>query len=155
MNKKHVLITAAALCSVVVIATAGMVGFYLGQQSIDLSGMAAVETVVAQAPEAASITIPGFDRMTIKAGETVQEAALYNPENNECYFVLSLYMPDGAEIYHSSKLAPGETLDTIEMARPLEAGTYEGATLRYACYDFDDLKPLNGADINFILEVTP
>jgi hypothetical protein len=69
--------------------------------------------------------------------------------------VLSLYMPDGTEIYHSSKLAPGETLDTIEMARPLEAGTYEGATLRYACYDFDDLKPLNGADINFILEVTP
>jgi hypothetical protein len=155
MKKRQILIIVAALCSVAAITASGAIGFQLGQQSVDVSGAAAVETMVAQAPEAGSIAIPGFDRMSVKAGETVQEATLYNPEANECYFVLSIYMPDGTEIYHSSKLAPGETLDSIELARPLEAGTYEDATLRYACYDFDDLKPLNGAEINFILEVKP
>jgi hypothetical protein len=155
MNKKQIMITAVSICSVAIIAAAGAIGFYFGQQAAYVSNAPAVETVVAQAPEMGSIAIPGFDRLTMKAGETKQEVTLYNPQQNECYFVLSMYLSDGAEIFHSSKLAPGETLDSIELTRPLEAGTYEGVTLRYTCYAFDDLKPLNGADINFKLEVEP
>lgn len=154
MKKKHILIAAAALCAVAAIAGAGAIGFHLGQQTA-ITAPASVETVLAQAQDVGSIAIPGFDRMTIKAGQTAQEVILYNPEKNECYFVLTMYLPDGSEIYHSSKLAPGEKLESFELERPLASGTYEGATLRYACYDFEDLDPLNGADIKFKLEVEP
>ena len=154
MKKKHILIAAAALCTVAVIAGAGAVGFHLGQQAA-ITAPASMETVLAQGQNMGAISVPGFDRMIVKAGKTEQEAALFNPQGNDCYFVLTMYLPDGSEIYHSSKLAPGEKLEKIELERALEAGTYDGATLRYACYAFDDLKPLNGADINFRLEVEP
>lgn len=151
MNKKLIII--ASVCSLAVIAVVGAVGFHFGQQSA--ANSAAVETVVAQAQRTSSITIPGFDSLTMKEGQTTQKVTLYNPQQNKCYFVLSMYLQDDKEIFHSSKLAPGEKLDTIELRQPLKAGTYEGAKLRYSCYAFDDLQPLNGADINFKLEVEP
>lgn len=154
MSKKYILIVAAALCSVAMIAVAGGVGFHLGQQTV-VDAPTSTEMVVAQGQEAGSIAIPGFDRMILKAGKTEQKAALFNPGENECYFVLGIYLPDGTEIFRSSKLAPGEALESIELKQPLEAGAHDGATLRYTCYAFDDLSPLNGADVNFRLEVEP
>ena len=96
MKKRQILIIMAALCSVAAITASGAIGFQLGQQSVDVSGAAAVETMVAQAPEAGSIAIPGFDRMSVKAGETVQEATLYNPEANSGIF--SVISVDSFEI---------------------------------------------------------
>jgi len=153
MNKKQIMIAVASVCSIAIIGAAGAIGFYFGQQSN--SSMAAVETVVIQAQKTPSIAIPGFDSLTMKEGQADQKVKLYNPEQNKCYFVLSIYLQDGKEIFHSSKLAPGEELNKIKLAQPLKAGTYKGAKLRYYCYDFEDLQPLNGADINFTLEVKP
>jgi hypothetical protein len=156
MKSKAFRVALVAVCGAVVVLGAGTMGFYFGRDSVDVgAATAAMEATIAQAPDMGSIAIPGFDRLTLAAGEMEQTVAFYNPEKNECYFVLTMYLPDMTEIYHSSKLAPGESLESIVLPGPLEEGVYEGATLRYACYSFDDLQPLNGADVNFVLEVTP
>ena len=86
-------------------------------------------------------------------GKTLQEVRLYNPPANPCYFVISLFLPDGAEIYRSGLLPPGKELATIELLRPLDAGTYEGAFIRYSCLSLDGMTSLNGADVDLTLEV--
>ena len=45
--------------------------------------------------EADSISIPGFDFLSLQAGAQEQSMPLYNPENNACYFRISLLL-DGA-----------------------------------------------------------
>ncbi len=101
-----------------------------------------------------SITIPGFERITLKARESTQSVNLYNPAHNTCYFEVSLCLPEGTEIFHSGLIAPGQTVQEIELSHTLEAGNYEGAILKYDCSALDDLSPLNGAVIEIALEVT-
>jgi hypothetical protein len=100
-----------------------------------------------------SISIPGFDRVTMKAKQLNQDITLYNPQQNDCYFQISIMLSEGVEIYRSGLLKPGQTLTSIKLSRTLEKGTYDGAILRYSCFTMDDLQPLNGADTKFTLEV--
>lgn len=67
--------------------------------------------------------------------------------------MISLFLPGRAEIYRSGLLPPGKELNSIELLRPLEVGTYEGAFIRYACLSLENMEPLNGAEMNFTLEV--
>lgn len=141
---------------IVAFVSVGAGGFYCGKQiANEQIAPAAVETVIAQELNQSAIAIPGFDRMKIKAEETEQILCLQNPSANECYFVITIFLPDGEELFRSSKLAPGEELSAVNFNRPLEAGIYEGAMLQYACYSFADLSALNGAEINFTMEVMP
>jgi hypothetical protein len=103
-------------------------------------------------PQPDTIAIPGFKRLTVE-GQTLHAGAITNPEQNACYFIVTLIMPGGAELYRSTYLAPGKSLGDVETLVPLAAKAYEDVTARYSCYTLDDLKPLNGADINFTLEV--
>lgn len=160
MRKKATTILAAA-CAVAVVAAAGFGGYSIGRDSTD----AAQHATVATLPEKAegvlvggvgSISIPGFGRMTFKAGQTAQNVTLYNPETNDCVFVIELVLPSGKTIYRSGELAPGESVDQIEISDPLDAAIYESSTLRYTCYTpGEDPQELNGADTNFTLEVLP
>jgi hypothetical protein len=101
-----------------------------------------------------TIAIPGFKRLTAE-GQTLKADAITNPEQNACYFVVTLIMPGGAELYRSSYLAPGQSLGDVEMLVTLAAKTYKDVTARYSCFTMDELKPLKGADITFTLEVLP
>ena len=53
-----------------------------------------------------SISIPGFDFLSLQAGAQEQSMPLYNPENNACYFRISLLL-DGGALWRSDLLAPG------------------------------------------------
>ena len=44
------------------------------------------------------IKIPGFDSMTFKAGQRQQAVELKNPEENDCYMVLVIELPDGNDL---------------------------------------------------------
>ena len=66
--------------------------------------------------EADSISIPGFDFLSLQAGAQEQSMPLYNPENNACYFRISLLL-DGEALWRSDLLAPGLT------ARPSRPGS--------------------------------
>lgn len=158
--KKHATMIFLAFCAVVTVGAAGFGGYSLGQSS----GSAPQARAISPAAQAegvvvggvGSISIPGFDRMSFKAGQTAQSVTLYNPETNDCAFVVSITLPSGKEIYRSEELAPGDSIDKIEISDPLKAAIYEAATLRYDCFSLgDDPQELNGADSTFTLEVLP
>lgn len=100
------------------------------------------------------ISIPGFEYLTMVADQSSQNIQLYNPKDNPCYFVITLVLSDGTEIYRSDMLAPGNELTNIMLTRPLSEGVYENALLRYTCYSLEDLLLMNGATIKLNLEVT-
>lgn len=100
-----------------------------------------------------SIVIPGFEKLTLKAGLKEQNVQLYNPNENSCYFMITILLADGTELFQSELLAPGSSLNKIKLSRIPEPGIYEDAMLRYSCFDMETLKGLNGANTKFILEV--
>lgn len=89
----------------------------------------------------------------MKAGQVKQSVKLYNPSANNCFFLISFALADGTELFRSGMIKPGNTIDVIEINCPLKAGTYKDAVLKYECYSIDGLKPLNGAETVFDLEV--
>lgn len=101
-----------------------------------------------------TIDIPGFDVMNLKAGETSQNVNLYNPEQNTCYFKMTLSLSDGTKLWESGLIEPGKGLYNITLSKALDAGTYENAVLKYDCFTMDENQsPLNGAEIKIKLNV--
>lgn len=100
-----------------------------------------------------TISIPGFKELKLKADQTEQNVYFYNPEQNDCYFVVALIV-DNVTYYTSERLSPGTELTSITLTQAIPAGAYERAILRYSCYDMSDsTKELNGADVIVKLEV--
>ena len=99
-----------------------------------------------------NIAIPGYEKLSFAAGRTSQTVNLKNPAENACTFVLSLSLTDGETLWTGKALSPGETFTRITLTRALDAGEYP-ATLHYDCYTVKDNQPLNGAEIQLILEV--
>ncbi|MDR1914567.1 MAG: hypothetical protein LBQ68_08830 [Clostridiales bacterium] len=100
-----------------------------------------------------SITIPGFETLTIPAGKTSVSAYLYNPEENICYFEISILLTDtNTEIYKSKLVSPGQKLYQIELNQALKKGTYD-AVVHYSTYALSDYADMNGANVPFTLIV--
>lgn len=100
-----------------------------------------------------NISVPGYEKLELKAGSKKQEVYLTNPKENTCYFVMSLLLEDGTVIWKSDYLEPGMAFDRIKLDKPLEAGTYKNVTLKYNCYALKDKSELNGSAIKIDLEV--
>ena len=149
----------ASLCAVAALAFAGIGGYMVGQspaQPRDISASDRVEQQDMVVGTVGAISIPGFSRLSFKAGQTAQNVAFYNPEGNTCAFEISIILPSGKEIFHSGRLLPGEKLEQIEIDAALPAAIYEATTLRYSCFSLDEAeRELNGADTSCILEVLP
>lgn len=104
--------------------------------------------------DGSTIKIPGFDVMRLRAGTFSQECdLLYNPAENDCAMIFSLFLPNGTPFYQSGLIQPGQHLEVLELSAKLAAGTYPEAVLRYNCYDASTFEPLNGAEVKFTLEV--
>ncbi len=100
-----------------------------------------------------SISIPGFDKLTILAGAEIVGCEIINPQNNPCYFVAVVSLEDGTELYRSGLIAPGKAIYSMTLSKLLPVGSYP-ATLTYHCYSLDGNRTeLNGAVTHFILEV--
>ena len=154
-------IGSALLAALLVIA-----GVLIGTRGLGGSSAAPVAEVVPASDVAGAedlgaaggsgrIKIPGFDSMTFKAGQRQQAVELKNPEENDCYMVLVIELPDGSEIYRSGMIAPGAEISSIYLDQIPAAGSYPAAVLRYECFDLDRVTQLNGASVNFNLEVKP
>ena len=112
-----------------------------------------VERFAEAAPgSGANIAIPGYEKLDFAAGKTAQAVNLKNPPENACTFVLSLTLDDGTTLWTGEALSPGEAFTRITLTKALDAGEY-AATLHYDCYTIEDNRPLNGAEIQLILEV--
>lgn len=106
------------------------------------------------AQTAQQIAIPGYEALELKANQKKQTLCLPNPEGNDCYFWISLYLADDTLLWQSGLIKPGKTSAPITLTQPLAAGTYPGATLRYDCFRMDREKtPLNGAETKLTLWV--
>ena len=101
-----------------------------------------------------TIDIPGFDSMNIQADTREQRVNLYNPEQNTCYFKLSIYLNDGTLLWESKLIEPGQAIYELTLNQTLSAGEYETCTLKYECFTMDDWqKPLNGSEVKFTMNV--
>lgn len=155
MGKK--LRTAGLVMVIIGITMLATIGFFVGAgYDFVLKKTIAFEDDQYRAGSVASadrITIPGFETWNIPAGETEVNAMFYNPEKNQCYFVLSVILEDSGElIYESKYLKPGQYLYEVELLRALDAGTYN-AILQYNTYSTIDYSPMNGASVPFSLVV--
>lgn len=102
--------------------------------------------------ESDSISIPGYDTLYFTADQKEQEVQLHNPQDNTCYFKMSLILSDGTCIWTSDLLEPGKEFEKITLDKTLKAGTYSDVTLKYECYSLKDQSQLNGADIKLTIE---
>lgn len=97
------------------------------------------------------ITIPCFAGLDFRAGQYKQAVDFYNSENNNCFFVIEIYLSDNTLLYQSDYLAPGEHLTGIALSQTLQRGLYRNCRMEYSCYSLDDQTPLNRAQI--VLEI--
>jgi len=94
-----------------------------------------------------TISIPGFESITLTADSTSQLLQLKNPAQNNCYFVISIWMNDGSLLWQSDLIEPGYQSNKIKLNFSLPEGIYPDCILKYDCYAMDDSKtPLNGAE---------
>lgn len=94
-----------------------------------------------------SITIPAVSGINLKSGQLHQKVDFYNPKENQCYFVISIYLSDDTLIYKSDYLAPAETITEITLLQTLQKGTYRNCRIVYNCYTLDNKATLNSGDV--------
>ncbi|MBQ8028147.1 MAG: hypothetical protein IJ262_01930 [Clostridia bacterium] len=94
-----------------------------------------------------SITIPGVTGINLKAGQLEQKVDFFNPNNNPCYFVISLYLSDGTLIYKSDFIAPSEHINNIKLTQVLKRGVYGNCRLVYDCYALNNKATLNSGEV--------
>ncbi len=159
MNRKR--ITESVLLVLLVCAAVFAASFFgahigAGQHNAEAAAEVSLDPAAdTTAGSPRSIVIPGYETLHLKAQQTEQTIYLYNPAENSCIFVISLYLDD-IMLFETDPIDPGAELDSIAVLQRLPAGTYEGATLRYSCFDCTEpTKELNGADISLKLEVFP
>lgn len=100
-----------------------------------------------------SISIPGYEGLTLSANTKRQKVSLPNPAENTCYFVITLLLEDGTVLWKSDYIEPGETSKPIKLTTKLSAGNYP-ALMKYECFKMNESKtPLNGAEIKLTLRV--
>lgn len=97
------------------------------------------------------IRIPGYKSITVDANTRTVSVNFQNPQENNCYFQISLVLLDTDEVlYRSDLIAPGKGIREITMERALEPGTYS-ASVVYEVKDADGVTPLNGAEVEIEL----
>ena len=113
-----------------------------------------------------NISIPGYENLDFKAGKTKQSVDFYNPDDNTCFFRISLVIKYGADtangkegnvgeetvLWTSEMIEPGEHVKSIKLNKELESGEY-AATLKYECFRLQDKSPLNGSNVELTLNV--
>ncbi len=93
------------------------------------------------------ISIPTVSGMNFSADQLHQTVDLSNPKENNCYFVITLSLSDGTEIYKSDYLAPSKKITEITLNQPLQRGLYKNCKLLYNCYSLVDKTPLNNGEV--------
>ena len=113
-----------------------------------------------------NISIPGYESLDFKAGKEKQSVDFYNPDENTCFFRISLVIKDETDtangeegnageetvLWTSDFIEPGEHVKSIKLRKELESGEYT-ATLKYECFRLQDKTPLNGSNVELTLNV--
>ena len=150
--KKHGHVLALLLSCCLAVTLIVVFLFINEAPSISSSDDGAPTSTVGKKPD--SIAIPGYETLELNANSKEQALCLPNPEQNMCYFQISLFLEDGTLLWQSELIEPGKTSKPMVLTKTLSKGTYPQAVLRYACYRMDEnLSPLNGAETKVTLWV--
>lgn len=99
-----------------------------------------------------SASIPAMTGIELISGTLEQDVQLYNPDENPCVFVVSLYLGDGTLLFQTDPIYPGCTTEAVTLTRVLEEGRYKNAMLIYDCYSADgNMTPLTRCEL--IIEI--
>lgn len=103
--------------------------------------------------EQRNIEIFGFSSWHVAAGQTEDiPITLKNPEGNPCYFSFEISLSDSGEvIYRSKMVAPGDTIKSIDINKPLDKGIYT-ALIHIYTNELDTGNEMN--DAQFLVELT-
>ena len=101
-----------------------------------------------------TISIPGYEGISLVADTKQQTVGLPNPAQNTCYFQITLLLENGTELWQSKLIEPGKVSDPMKLVNALPKGTYPNAILQYDCYSMDgNMTALNGAETKLTLWV--
>lgn len=99
-----------------------------------------------------TIACPGYKALGMKADTVPQQVNFYNPEENNCYFKISLKLEDGTLLWESELLEPGKAFYDIDLLKTLPEGEYPNTTLKYECFAMNEERTaLNGSEIRLTL----
>ena len=102
-----------------------------------------------------SIAIPGYEGINLKADTKEQEIGFPNPDQNTCYFQITLMLADGTTLWQSELVKPGEVSEPITLNEALAAGVYPNSLLKFDCYTMDgNMRSLNGAATKLTIHVS-
>lgn len=95
-----------------------------------------------------TIAIPGIDSLVFKADAMEQKVNFYNPPQNDCLFLMTLYVGN-KQVWKSGYVEPEKGYYDIMLSEPIEQGEYN-ACLLVQCYK-EDGTALNSAEVEFKL----
>lgn len=100
------------------------------------------------------ITIPGYDTITILEGSDVVKVALWNPDENPCYFEFDIVDKETDEsFYKTGIIPPGRAVSEFPIDSNLEPGIYN-LIFKIKTYSLEDhTKQLNGANVSVKLNI--
>lgn len=101
-----------------------------------------------------SISIPGTNGIFLKPNQLEQTVNFYNPEKNNCLFVISLYLSDDTLIFQSDYIRPGDQLTQITLLTELQQGIYKNCRLVYECFSLDGQTQYNGSQFSIDINTT-
>lgn len=109
--------------------TAAGLSYQLDVNASDWDG-----SVRTQSDNPTGIKVPGYDTVYFAAGDRQQSITLYNPKENDCYFVFSLSINGGNSLYQSGYVEPGKAISAVTLSDAPEAGN---STLIIHIYTYD------------------
>lgn len=166
MNKGLSKLQKTVLVGILCILTAGIVIWQLLEHSKIQSDTGAAGVVTADTDDweleleednkggvTEGILIPGYGAVSMQTGAEELPISLGNPQENNCYFKITVTLLDGAVLYESDYIKPGQGMEGIPIKKKMAPGTYE-VLLNYRCFSMDEeLTELNGAESSFSLTV--
>ena len=126
--------------------------FIVGGVLLHASNTSKVQSVNVAEKNDGTIDIPGFEKLSFKAGLKKQSVNFFNPKENACYFQITLFTEDGNILWKSKVLKPGESISKLQLNKELENGSFP-AILRYDCFSLEDKSALNSAEVKLTINV--
>ncbi|EAC3357102.1 hypothetical protein ACRVLY_002869 [Listeria monocytogenes] len=137
--------------TVICIIIAGIFALNYFEEKPDIDPRASKYKSQIKRPEGAdysSILVPGYDDWSMKAGTDTIYMALFNPEDNPCYFKFIVTRDDDNTTLFQTKLVPpGSAVTEIKLPYELKQGIYP-ITVEIKSYSIDNpSEPMNGAEM--------
>ena len=97
------------------------------------------------------LMIPGYDKVTVSAGDTNLKMPLINPDGNPCFLTFEIILSDtGETLYTSDMVAPRARVEGFTAAKAFEEGEYE-AVMVIRSYEPGDRAAVNVIHAEFMI----